>query len=204
MLLQPYISYLDPTLGLSPAHLFCDASPPPRLPASPPARDFSLTEHDHVIYPFVLTVIQSDACPVQITRRYVLLVHSARVLFINRSYSSISLNFGNNRKGRLLHKEYQQCSNYLALPVRGAVWPGIGVSIVHCTRASPCYVALRNARFNVFDFRVIKTTKHYYYVIMFKWNMFLSLRSLCGARGGSARRTPPSGRRCFLNTHSKW
>ena len=100
-----------------------------------------------------------------ITRRYVLLVHSLPVLFINRSYSKMSLHSENTRKGRLLHKKYQQCSNLPALP-------GQGVSIVHCTRASPCYVALRNARFNVFHVQEIETAKHYYYAIMFKWNMF--------------------------------
>ena len=103
-----------------------------------------------------------------ITRRYVLLVHSLPVLFINHSYSKISPSCGNIRKDRLLHKKYQQCSNLPALP--GQV--GQGVSIVHCTRASPCYVALRNARFNVFHVQEIETAKHYYYVIMFKWNMF--------------------------------
>ena len=100
-----------------------------------------------------------------ITRRYVLLVHSLPVLFINHSYSKISPSCGNIRKDRLLHKKYQQCSNLPALP-------GQGVSIVHCTRASPCYVALRNARFNVFHVQEIETAKHYYYAIMFKWNMF--------------------------------
>ena len=86
-----------------------------------------------------------------ITRRYVLLVHSLLFMFINLSYSKIPLHSGNTRKGRLLHKKYQQCSNLLALP-------GTGVSIVHCTRASACWIALRNTRFNVFDFRVIVTT----------------------------------------------
>ena len=96
-----------------------------------------------------------------ITRRYVLLVHSDSVLFINRWYSKIASSCGNIRKDRLLHKKYQQCSNLPALP-------GQGVSIVHCTRASPCYVALRNARFNVFHVQEIETAKHCYYAIMFK------------------------------------
>ena len=81
-----------------------------------------------------------------ITRRYALLVHSGSALLINRSYSNIALNFGNTRKGRLLHKKYQQCSNLLALPGQAGqvcllyVVQGRLAAGLHCeTRVLTCF-----------------------------------------------------------------